>query len=249
MPKYCLLDLFPVELLHVLFTYFLAHELLFTFSDVNDYVNDVLLSYSAHRLDFKSIKKTHFDLICRHVQPEQVISLTLSDDDDTPGQSELFLSRFRIEGFTQLRSLTLIKIEFESVIPLLLNLYKLKHLRYFSFDVRTVRYKHSIEIRDYSNESAKLNSLLIVTYHQLLHQLSRLHLNDLPILGLITTQRFQYLRHLTFETNSFMELEIVFKDIPQLQSLDLRLNMKRSNFLFLLPCNQLIRLKLIIDSK
>jgi hypothetical protein len=51
MARYCLLDVLPVEIFHVLFTNFLAYEIL----------------------------------------------LTLSDDIDTPGQSELFFRRFRIE--------------------------------------------------------------------------------------------------------------------------------------------------------
>jgi hypothetical protein len=249
MPFYCLFDLLSVELLHALFTYFLAHEILLSFSDVSDYVNAVLLSYSTHRLDFKSIQKTHFDLVCRHIQPKQVILLTLSDDYDTPGQSELFFSRFRIEEFTQLRSFTLFKIEFESVVFILSNLYKLKNLRSFSFDVHTVQYKYSTENIDHSNESTNLNSLLQSTYDQLPPLLNRLCLNNLTVLTPATFQRLQYLRHLKLVTSSLINLHRIFDYIPQLQSFDVRLNMSTSNFISTLPFNQLIRVNLIIDSE
>ncbi|CAF3979495.1 unnamed protein product [Rotaria sordida] len=88
-----------------------AHEILFTFSYISDYVNEVLLSYLDYRLDFKSIQKSDFDLVCHRIRPDQVVSLTISDDIDTPGQSELFLSHFQIEQFTRLQSFTLIQIE------------------------------------------------------------------------------------------------------------------------------------------
>jgi hypothetical protein len=78
MPNYCLFNRLPVELLHTLFEYFPTHEVFLTFSDVSNYVNSVLYSYSAYRLDFTSIGKAHLDLFYRHIRAEQVISLTLS---------------------------------------------------------------------------------------------------------------------------------------------------------------------------
>jgi phage-related holin len=90
MTDYGIFDQLPAELLHTLFTYFFASELFLTFYNINDYVNATLQSYSIYQLDLKS----HFRRICRYVHPEQVISLILSDSNDTPGLSELFFSRF-----------------------------------------------------------------------------------------------------------------------------------------------------------
>ena len=84
--------------------FFLTHEILLTFSGVSDYIDAILLSYSAYRLDFRSIQRVHFYLICHRIHPEQVITLTLSDDDDKPGRSELFLSRFRIEQLVTVKN-------------------------------------------------------------------------------------------------------------------------------------------------
>ena len=76
----CLLDLFPVEILHVLFTYLCTHDVLLSLTGISDYIDEILEDYSTWRFDFRSIRKDYFDLICRRIQPEKVISLTLSDE-------------------------------------------------------------------------------------------------------------------------------------------------------------------------
>jgi hypothetical protein len=93
----CLFDLFPVELVHTLFTYFWFHEIPYSFFDINDHINDIILSYSSHKINFQSIIECPFDLLCRLIRPDQLISLTLSDDNDTPSQSEVFFSHFHVE--------------------------------------------------------------------------------------------------------------------------------------------------------
>lgn len=119
----------PVELLHDLFDYFLAHELLYSFRHVSDYIDGALRSYSAYRWNFQSIGKREFDLVCRHIHPEQVISLVLPDDNDTPGLPRLFLSRFRIEQFVQLQALSLISTDLHSSLSILSQLNQLSQLR------------------------------------------------------------------------------------------------------------------------
>jgi hypothetical protein len=140
MPRVCFFDVIPVELLHILFTYFLAHEILLTFFDVSDHVNAFLLTYSAYRLEFKSTRNSHVDLVCRRIRPEQVIFLKLSDDSNIPGLSEHFFSRFRIEQFIQLRSLTLFEIEMDSLESIFFSLHELDQLRSLSFNGNTNEY-------------------------------------------------------------------------------------------------------------
>jgi hypothetical protein len=246
MPRYCVLDLLPVELLYDLFIYFMTHEIFLTFSDVSDYINAVILSYNGYCLDFKSIQKSHFDLVCRYIQPKQVILLKLSDDDDTPGQSELFFSRFPIEEFTNLRVLTLNKIEFESLEYILTNLYKLKRLRSFSFDIQATRYKYSVDNNDYLNRSDKLSSLLLSNSDQLLPQLNRVYLNNINIFSPTT---LQCIRHLKLVKCSPFEAEAIFAYIPTLKSLDIRLDMNSLDWWLMLQCNQLIRLNINFDSE
>ncbi len=76
MAYHLFLDRLPAELFHAFFGYFIAHEILLTFSDLSSYINSILYSYSAYRLDFKSIRKDHFDLVCR---PETIHSTTTSN--------------------------------------------------------------------------------------------------------------------------------------------------------------------------
>ena len=135
----CWLDRLPVELLHILFDYFSAHELFHTFHCINDHLDEVLRFYSAYRLNLQSIRKCDFDLVCRLIRPEQVISLTLSDGNDTPGLSRLFFSRFRIEQFTRIRSMTLIQIEDNSLESIITNLYQFNQLRALSINAQAIR--------------------------------------------------------------------------------------------------------------
>jgi hypothetical protein len=71
----------------------------------------VVNNYHKVVLNFILISKPDFELICRLVDRRNVISLTLSHNDETLYQIEVFISRFYGEQFSQLRSLTLIGIE------------------------------------------------------------------------------------------------------------------------------------------
>jgi hypothetical protein len=219
MPRCCFFDLFSVELLHTLFTYFLAHEILFSFSDVSAYVNAALLTYSTYQLNFKGIEKSTFDLICRRIQPDHVISLTISDDNETAAQSELFFSQFRIEQFMQLQFIKLIEIDFESLPSIFINFYKLKQLHSFSFDIESVIHRYYKWNHSYFYDSNQVNLLLINVYPRLLSQLDRLHLTSGTILKSIALLR---LRHLKLENCSLNELETICLNAPRLKSLDIK---------------------------
>ncbi|CAF3341713.1 unnamed protein product [Rotaria socialis] len=116
---HCLLDVLPAELFYIIFNYFWAHEILTTFSNVSPYLDSILVSYSSYQVNFKSILRPHFDLICRILRPDQIVLLILSDSDDTPCQAELFLSHFQIGSLTRLQSLTLHEIERRSLMNIL----------------------------------------------------------------------------------------------------------------------------------
>lgn len=131
----CLLDWFPVEILHTIFSYLLAHEILLSFSNVTPHLDAILLSYSDYRCDFTSILKHYFDLVCHRIRPDQVTSLALSDEEHTPGQSKLFLSRFRMEQFARLRSLKFVDVQNDSLEIIFRSLNKLNGLRMLSVDI------------------------------------------------------------------------------------------------------------------
>ena len=80
----------------------------------------IVSTYNRLELNFDSVTKSNFHLIFRLVHPENVLSLTLSDDYKTPGQIRLFLSLLSIDRFTRLVSLTLLGIDDHHLSMLLL---------------------------------------------------------------------------------------------------------------------------------
>src|SRR5205085_8856423 len=67
--------------------------------------------YNQYKLNLNSCIKSNFYCYCRIINPLNIISLILSDDDQTPGQISLFLTYFNFKQFNYLRSLTLLEIE------------------------------------------------------------------------------------------------------------------------------------------
>ncbi|CAF2510852.1 unnamed protein product [Rotaria sp. Silwood2] len=104
----CLFEFFPVELMHGIFHYLSAHEIFYAFAQLSTYVDSVLVSYDRYSISLSSMLKQQFDLMCCLIQPEQVISITIADNDDTPDQSKLFFSKFDIRQFINLRSFAII---------------------------------------------------------------------------------------------------------------------------------------------
>jgi hypothetical protein len=242
--KICFFDILPVEILHILFSYLLAHEILFSFSNISDHVDAVLLAYSSYRLHFKSISKVKFDLICHQIKPDQVVSLSLSDDVDTPGQSELFLSRFRIEQFIRLQSLTLFNIEVDALESIFSDLNKLNHLRSFSFHAKNVKKKYRVWIHGYSTITGRLNDILSEAYVEVLPKLNRLNLSDGMDLEMIP---LPYLRYLILANSTISELQLIFTQMPELRSLNVRLDGDTSRIEYLHPPSQLNQLTLTIN--
>ena len=97
----------PVELLYRLLDYLDVQTIVLSFRYVSKKFYLISNSSNHYNLDLSSTSKSHFDLICRRISRDKVVSITLSDEDTTPGQIGLFLSLFQISDFPQLRSLTL----------------------------------------------------------------------------------------------------------------------------------------------
>lgn len=237
----CPLDIFPVELLHNIFSYFSSHEILRTFSDVSPYLDAVLLAYPCYRVNFKSIRRTDFDLICQRISPNQVISLTLSDDKNTPGQIQLFLSRFQIDQFIHLRSLTLIDIGCDFWEPIVSKISQLNSLVSFSYIVPT-RSEPWVSVLS-GTEITKLDKHLFDIYSPVLPKLNRLRLLHG---NYFTSTQFPCLRQLTLERCSSDTLKHLCSAAPQLESLDIELQLFRSKQTFIYPFAHLNRLVLKI---
>jgi hypothetical protein len=73
------LEVLPTEIVFEIFDYLTIFDILYAFINLNKRINDMIASYPIE-LDFQRITRLKFDLICRYIQPEQVISLYLSDE-------------------------------------------------------------------------------------------------------------------------------------------------------------------------
>jgi hypothetical protein len=105
------LDTLPVEILYRLFDNLDIETIVLSLRYVCKHLYLTTSSYNRYRLNFKSISKPNFLFICQLIPFENVISLTLSNDDKTREQIQLFLSLFNIEQLTRLQSLTLTQID------------------------------------------------------------------------------------------------------------------------------------------
>src|SRR3954470_16937943 len=104
------LDELPVELLHRILDHVDTETVLLSFRNVCRRFHTIIHSYNQLKLDFRSMTKRGFHQVRHSIQPDNVLSLTLSNDHRTAGQISLFLSLFDIHAFTRLRSVTLIQI-------------------------------------------------------------------------------------------------------------------------------------------
>ncbi|UJR12198.1 hypothetical protein I4U23_016375 [Adineta vaga] len=233
----------PAELFHVLFEYFWAHEILHLFSNLNNRIDLILKFYSTYRINFQSIRKSDFDLICEQIPPEQIISLILSDQNDTIGQSKLFLSYFQIEKLINLRYLSLIRIKHEPLHRILSNLYKLNRLHSLSFDSSGGKGVLINKDNIFNEFDDKIYSILPKHYPEILPKLKYLSTYYSDELTLI---HFPYLHQLRLYSSSFDHINEIFQHSPQLQCVTLFLN-SFQNFHQIQSCHLLKRLYLIIS--
>lgn len=120
-----------------IFDYFDGTELFYTFYGLNSRFNWLLYKeYRPFRFNFRSISKRKFDAICQQHLPliaDQVITLSLFDDDDTPQQIYQFYSYFSsITQFVNLRALSISNINtHERLLMIIRQCHHLSHLTYF----------------------------------------------------------------------------------------------------------------------
>jgi hypothetical protein len=139
----------------------------------------------------------------------------------------------------------LIDIECESLYSILPNLYKLDHLRSFSFDASTIKGKSGQFSTDESKLFTRLSSILPNFYNQVLPQLKYLYLkygNDLQSTPL------PHLLHLKLDCWSFKDFNQILYHAPQLKSAILSLSFFH-DFDHILPSFVLTQLSLTIECK
>lgn len=240
MPEFqCALNRLPVELIHSVFSYFSADEILHSFGNISEYVDEILSMYSNYSWQCQSIRRSDFDSIIRCIRPEQIVSLTLCDDEDTPGQSELFLSHFHLEQFIHLRILKLIHLEHHSLNTILSNLHQLHQLRSLILTLNSTRSHRPIRINHVCCNLMNIHSSVF----------SRLKRLDLNVDDSVAWVPWSYLQHLNIQRCTLKECETILREAGQLKSFVVCLDVNRANFQVVVPMNQLRRLNLIIQSE
>ena len=104
-------DRLPVELILHILTYLDTESILCSFRYVCQRFYRISNVYNRYELNCQALNKWTFYRFCRIIQPENILSLILSDDEQTPGQISVFLSFFSLKQFEHLHSLTLLEID------------------------------------------------------------------------------------------------------------------------------------------
>ena len=120
----------PIELLHRIIDYVDPETIFLSFRTVCKRFYTIVNTYNQYQLDFRAISKPVFHHVQHFIQPEDIISLILSDDRKTFGQINLFTTLFDMRTFTRLRSLMLIQISGSDLLMFLkhINIYLLVSL-------------------------------------------------------------------------------------------------------------------------
>ena len=128
------------ELFIDLFEYFNVVYLLPLFAGLNCCFDSLLFEFCRTlRLDFRSILQKDFDDFCGSylsLIKTRTIYLRLSDEEETPSQCSRLLSiGVKLDQFTNLRSLTLHKLDSDTKITqdFFLNFHRLRHLTRLKF--------------------------------------------------------------------------------------------------------------------
>jgi hypothetical protein len=237
-------DCLPAELIHQLLGYFSAHEIFYTFYNTTSYINAVLPTYSDYRLNLQSISRQQFDLVCQHIMPEQIVGLTISDDEETPGLIDLFLARFRIRQFSRLEGLKLVEIGPNYWEIIIVEMVQLKFLRSFCFILFTEQVRW---ISDMSkNCPEQFDRLLFDNCIPMLSQLYQLRLCRGDCLNFI---QFPHLRHLALKRSTVDQMKQIALIAPKLQILETSISPSLFSTEFILPMPQLTCLILQIEGK
>ena len=224
---------FPIEIFYLLFDHLWADEILFSFWNISEQLDSALLSYPNYAINFESIRKSSFDAVCRHIRPDQVTSMILSNKIDTPNQWSLFRSLFSLTQFRHLRALKLIEIDVDER---RLDLSKLDHL----LSLELIGNTNSFVIES----PPSLQRLLIKSSPGVLFDLEPMMIAAIPL---------RQLHHLTLPCCSYAQFQEICRESPQLVSLKILLIALNANeintFAHLHPRLSTLSLSIVVSGK
>ncbi|CAF3332617.1 unnamed protein product [Rotaria sp. Silwood2] len=220
-------------------------HLLQAFSNLNSRFNNLLIThFRTHGLDFRSISKHDFDTVCEQNLPwiaDRITALRLSDDDDTPNQIDLFLSKFlTFHRFVQLKSLSLYHLSsFEIINKIVFQFRHLPLLTHFDL-INCHLMFHRKTLRDILNRIWLLSKLTHV--HLDLHFADK-HEFSTP------TIRSKSIEHLFIENTLLNAGELIrlFRCTPNLRHLTAFIDKFSDDTQFPSKITSISSLKLVVD--
>jgi hypothetical protein len=222
-----LIERLPTEIFYQIFDNLNAETILYSIRPLSKLFRSIVNNYHRYILDFSLISKRNFYVFCRLIHPENIISLTLSNDD----QIHLFVSLIHLQQLTRLRSLTLIdihtsqlnfflrKINFNMLISFSINISKYddKFIETLVSILASIITQTTLQKLDFNTSSSidyvsgdlmtSNNRLNIIDLCKILQCSSHLHtliLNEIPkgMIDNLTSKSLRQLTSLTLENLS-----------------------------------------------
>ncbi|CAF3747472.1 unnamed protein product [Rotaria sp. Silwood1] len=125
----------PVELFHCILDNLDTKTIIFSVRHVCRLFRSLVNNYDRYVLNLTLVSKRDLILFCRLINPNNVISLTLSNEEQTSNQIDFFISLVRLRQFTRLHSINLLHIN-ESQLNFILEQINLNSLTSFSFGIK-----------------------------------------------------------------------------------------------------------------
>jgi len=129
------IEILPVEIFHRIFDNLDTETILLSIRLVCRLFRSIFHYFKRYYFEFKIKTKRNFHLFCRLIKPENVISLTLSDNEHIPNQIYLFISLISLRQFTRLHSINFLGID-EYQLNIILKRIHLNSLISFSLNIQ-----------------------------------------------------------------------------------------------------------------
>ncbi|CAF1615506.1 unnamed protein product [Rotaria magnacalcarata] len=236
------LELLANETILELFEYLSIDDLFHGFYNLNSRFNNLLTrQFKKFRLDLQLLSKTKCTDICENIVPlviDQIISLRLSNDDNTPGEMKLFLSQsYQLRQFTHLQSIALKNIlSVDELNQLMIECTYLPHLTYLSIYIDSML----LSVRDADHLYSQIWNLKSLT-HCFIDIETRYEIY-LPKLIFISTS----LKNLTdhWKARSLSTLNYLFENTPNLEYLSIKFDGRSDQLGTITPMLSLTRAKI-----
>jgi hypothetical protein len=226
----------------MLFSHFWYDEILLTFENVSDFLDQVIQNYPSFCLRIDSNNWINLDRVLRRFRFDQFTSLVLLDDHHLP--SDTFV-RYPISHFNALRHVVMKDVCYDSCKAIYSQLGSLPHLRSFSFESSKMTHRYPAWRNDYEVEPNLWASLQRDCAAIVFPRLRSLHV-DTPLT--LANVPFTHLRRLSMgdcTADTFVEL---LGRTPQLQIWRGTLDIVNWNDLRVIPVNHLHSLALSFHS-